>query len=194
MGGINSGRKRSVNRGAMEQFPSIDLRVLKRAGLIQFGECTYDTSYWQNQDLKALSVRILIDLSEQNDASIKIIRNVDGLERKEIITIECAPCPFGSHRCYFRCPINGERCEQLFFVDNVWASRKAHSLTYAVKSEDELSRARRKVRKLYRQVKGDSRYARPRGCNRMAKIKNLKMAKAEAHEIYRQRLFNMIEG
>ena len=38
MGGTNSGRKRSVHRGAVEQFPVIDMRVLKRAGLLQPGE------------------------------------------------------------------------------------------------------------------------------------------------------------
>jgi len=35
MGGINSGRRRSVYRGTVEQFPAIDLRVLKRAGLLR---------------------------------------------------------------------------------------------------------------------------------------------------------------
>jgi len=188
MGGIGSGQKRSIHQGSVEQFPSIDLRVLKRAGLITFGECTYDTLNWRNQDLKPLSVRIFIDLSDDNDASIKIIQNINGSERKTRISIECVPCPFGGNRCYFVCPINGGRCEQLFLVEDRWASRKAHRLTYAVKSEDELSRARRTVRKLHRQVDGDSRYARPRGQNRRHKVKQLKHAKSHAQELYQEKL------
>ncbi|MGP1354632.1 MAG: hypothetical protein ACTS1Z_15060 [Parasphingopyxis sp.] len=73
MGGINSGRKRSVHRGAVEQFPVIDMRVLKRAGLLKPDECTYDTLCWRNQDLEALEVRIFVDLSDQDDASIRIV-------------------------------------------------------------------------------------------------------------------------
>ena len=43
MSGINSGRRRTITSGAIEQFPSIALRVLKRAGLIRAGEYTYNT-------------------------------------------------------------------------------------------------------------------------------------------------------
>lgn len=184
MGGINSGRKRSVHRGAVEQFPVIDLRVLRRAGLLKPGECTYDTLRWRNQELEALEVRIFVDLSDADDASIRIAGDV----RNQRAAIECVPCPYGGHRCYFLCPLNGTRCEQLFLVDGIFASRKAHRLAYASQSEDDLSRARRKVRKLHRQVKGDARYARPRGRNRYAKVQKLKQVKCETHEIYRERL------
>lgn len=73
MGGINSGRPRSINRGAVEHYPAIDLRVLRRAGLLRAGECTYTTLCWRNQAPEALSVRIFIDLSDADDASMRII-------------------------------------------------------------------------------------------------------------------------
>jgi hypothetical protein len=184
MGGINSGRKRSVHRGAVEQFPVIDLCVLRRAGLQKPDECTYDTLSWRNQDLEVLEVRIFVDLSDADDASIRIAGDVPD----QRAAIECAPCPFGGHRCYFLCPLTGTRCEQLFLVNSIFASRKAHRLTYASQSEDELTRARRKVRKLHRQVKGDISYNRPRGRNRHAKVQDLKKAKRDADELYRVRL------
>lgn len=188
MGGINSGRRRSVHRGAVEQFPVIDLRVLRRAGLLKPGECTYDTLRWRNQDLEVLEVRILVDLSDADDASIRIVGDVPD----QRAAIECVPCPFGGQRCYFRCPLTGTRCEQLFLIDGIFASRTAHRLTYASQSEDGLSRARRKVRKLHRQVDGDSRYARPRGRNRCAKVQSLQQAKRDARERYYERLSVMV--
>ena len=184
MGGINSGRRRSVHRGAVEQFPVIDLRLLKCAGLLKPGECTYDTLCWRNQDLETLEVRIFVDLSDTSNASVRIAGDVPA----QRAAIECVPCPYGGYRCYFLCPLTGTRCEQLFLVGSTFASRKAHRLTYASQSEDDLSRARRKVRKLRRQVEGDTRYARPRGRNRCAKVQELKQAKCDAEDIYHARL------
>lgn len=188
MGDINSGRQRSVHRGAVERFPVIDLRVLTRARLLKPGECTYDTLRWRNQDLEALEVRIFVDLSEADDAAIRIAGNVP----EQRAAIECVPCPYGGYRCYFLCPLTGMRCEQLFLVQGIFASRKAHRLTYASQSEDDLSRARRKVRKLHRQLEGDTRYARPRGRNRYAKVQELKQAKCDAQSLYRDRLSTMV--
>ena len=184
MGGINSGRRRSVHRGAVEQFPVIDMRVLKRAGLLQPGECMYDTLRWRNQDLEMLEVRIFVDLSDADDASIRIAGNVSD----QRAPIECVPCTFGGQRFYFLCPLTGTRCEQLFLVDGIFASRKVHRLTYASQSEDELSRARRKVRKLHRQLKGDTRYTSRRGRRRYNKVQELRQTKHDVRELYRERL------
>src|SRR6185312_10904763 len=150
MGGVNSGRRRSIQRGAVEQYPAIDLRVLRRAGLLCAGQCTYTTLHWGNQAPEALSVRIFIDLSDTGDASMRIVTSEDHGAMADRTAIECVPCPYGGVRYYFLCPLIGVRCEQLFLADGIFASRKAHKLTYASQSEDELSRTRRKVRKLYR--------------------------------------------
>lgn len=193
MGGINSGRRRSVNRGAVEQHPCIDLRILRRAELLRAGECTYTTLHWGNQAPEALSVRIFIDLSDADDASMRIIRSGDRGAITKRVAIECVPCPYGGVRCYFLCPLTRVRCEQLFRVDGVFASRKAHRLTYASQSEDGLSRSRRKVRKLHRQVNGDFRYARPRGRKRWRAVQRLKGAKKEARLLYRERLKALVD-
>lgn len=190
MGGINSGRRRSVHRGAVEQFPVIDLRVLKRAGLLKPGECTYDTLRWRNQDLEAFEARIFVDLSDADDASIRIAGDV----LAQRAAIECVPCPYGGYRCYFLCPLTGARCEQLFLVDGMFASRKAHRLIYASQSEDDFTRARRKVRKLRRQVEGDIRYVRPRGRNRYGKVQELKQSKHNASELYREHLRAIVDN
>jgi hypothetical protein len=188
MGGANSGRRRSANRGAVEQYPAIDLRVLRRARLIIAGQCTYTTWHWGNQAPEALNVRIFIDLSDTGDASMRFVRSNDYGAMAERVAIECVPCPYGGLRCYFLCPLVGARCEQLFLVEGIFASRKAHKLTYASQSEDALSRARRKVRKLHRQVEGDFRYARPRGENRWLAVQSFNAAKRKARALYLNRL------
>jgi hypothetical protein len=143
---------------------------------------------WENQAPEALSARIFIDLSDTNDASMRIVRSEDYGAMAERVAIECVPCPYGGVRCYFLCPLSGVRCELLFWADGIFASRTAHKLTYASQSENELSRARRKVRKLHRQVEGDFRYARPRGRNRWRMVQGLKAAKTEARALYHDRL------
>ena len=126
MGGVNSGRRRSIHRGAVEQYAAIDLRVLRRAGLLSPGQCTYTTLHWRNQAPEALSARIFIDLSDAGDASMRIVRSKDHGAMAEPVAIECVPCPYGGVRCYFLCPLIGVRCEQLFLADRIFASRKAH--------------------------------------------------------------------
>lgn len=135
-----------------------------------------------------LEVRIFVDLSDADDASIRI----DGDVPNQRAAIECVSCPYGGYRYYFLCPLAGIRCEQLFLVDGIFASRKVHRLTYASQSEDELSRARRKMRKLHRQVEGNIRYARPRGRKRYVKVQSLKQAKRDARERYYERLSVMV--
>ena len=108
------------------------------------------------------------------------------------VAIECVASPYGGHRCYFLCPLTGTRCEQLFVADGIFASRKAYRLTYASQSEDVMTRARRKMRKLSRQVKGDARYARPRGVNRWRKMENLRAAESAVRFIHHERLKAMV--
>jgi hypothetical protein len=147
MGGINSGRRRTIHIGAVEHYPSIDLRILKRAGLLRGGECTYDTLSWRNQAPNAFQARILIDLSDTSYASIRIHNvdeNIGGIQRIGIVS---APCGLGGVRYYFVCPIGGNRCEILYLVDGKFASRKGHKLTFGSQSEGALTRARRRVRK-----------------------------------------------
>jgi hypothetical protein len=192
MGGINSGRRRSIHRGTVEQFPAIDLRILRRAGLLRPGECTYDTLRWQDQAPEALSSRIFIDLSDIGDASMRIISAGGAGTINQRVAIECVPCPYGGVRCYFLCPVNGIRCQQLFLADGQFASRKAHRLTYASQSEDDLSRIRRKAHRLRRRVEGDACHPRPRGRNRWHKMQQLRVAEFDARALYLDRLRGLV--
>jgi len=188
MGGTNSGRRRTVNRGAVEQFPALDLRILRRAGLMRSGECTYDTLTWRNQGPEALSVRIFIDLSDDRCASIRL----RGDAINQDIALAAVPSGFGGVRHHMLCPIVARPCEVLYLVDGKFASRQAHRLTYRSQSEDELGRARRKASKLHRRLKGDQLYARPRGNHRYKRVQQRTRAELEARMLYRARLVHAI--
>lgn len=150
------------------------------------------TLRWQNQAPEALSVRIFIDLSDTDDASIRIIVPVGTGTVDQRVAIECVPCPYGGVRCYFLCPIEGVRCQLLFLVGGIFASRRAHRLTYAAQSENDLSRVRRKANTLRRQVEGDARHPRTRGRNRWHKVQQLRAAEADARARYLDRLRGLI--
>jgi len=188
MGGMNSGRRRTVHRGAVEQYPALDLRILRRAGLMRPGECTYDTLTWRNQAPNALSVRIFIDLSDERQGSIRL--RGDAIIQN--ITLTAIPSGFGGMRHHMLCPIAARPCDVLYLVDGMFASRRAHRLTYRSQSEDELGRARRKASKLYRRLCGDLRYRRPRGPNRYEKVAQRKEAEQRAKMLYRERLTRAI--
>lgn len=190
MGGRNSGRRRTVHRGAVEQYPALDLRILRRAGLMRPGECTYDTLTWQNQVPEALSVRAFIDLSDDRRALIRL--RGDGITQD--IAIVATPSGFGGVRHHMLCPIAGRPCEVLYLVDGLFASRQAHRLTYRSQSEDELGRARRKAIKLHRRLEGDLRYRRPRGLNRYERVAQRKEAERKVGALYRERLANAISA
>jgi hypothetical protein len=190
MGGINSGRRRTVHRGAVEHYPALDLRILRRAGLMRPGECTYDTLTWRNQASRASSVRIFVDLSDDRHASVRL--GGDGIDQD--IELIATPSGFGGVRHHMICPINGARSEVLYLVDGIFASRQAHRLTYASQSQDELGRLRRKANKLHRRLEGDDRYARPRGRNRVKRVKQRKQAEIEARTLYRDRLARAISS
>jgi hypothetical protein len=161
---------------------------LKRAGLLKPGECTYDTLCWRNQDLKALEVRIFVDLSDANEASLRIAGDVNS----QWVAVDCLACPYGGYRCYLLCPLSGARCEQLFFVDGIFASRKAHNLTYVSQSLDELTRARRKARKLKKRLDGDC-FPRLRGKNKVEMQQKFECENRRIRSLYRNRLSPYVE-
>ena len=184
MGGPNSGRRRPVQYGNVEQFPALDLRILRRAGLMRPGECTYTRLTWRNQASSASSVRAFVDLSDDRHASIRL----RGDDIDQDIAIVVVPSGFGGVRYHMLCPIAGRLCEVLYLVDGTFGSRQAHRLTYASQSEDELGRARRRYGKLCRRLKGDMLYAKPRGSNRYERVTQRKEAEREARSLYRDRL------
>lgn len=77
--------------------------------------------------------------------------------------------------------------------DLSFVSREAQRLSYAVQGMNEVSRARRKTAKLRSRLCGSGGQPRPRGRNRIDKVRRLRQAEFEAKTLYLDRLRNLAD-
>ena len=189
MGGIGSGARRSTHIGNVEEMLALDIRALRRLGVVATGECIIDTVHWSTGGLRIASARLRVDLSEiERGGCMTIIGEMANDAIKQHVTIAMVPSQFGGHRCYFICPFSARRCEVLYYAGGRFASRHAHRLSYASQSMNDLSRARRKVAKLCSRLKGLAGFRRPRGRKRIKTAMRLDDAERAAVRIYFDRL------
>jgi hypothetical protein len=194
MGGIGSGARRSTHIGNVEEMLALDIRVLRRLGVVRPGECTCDTVQWSIGGLSASSVRICIDLSDvERGGVMAIIADLPDGAIKQHVAIEMLPSPFGGHRCYFICPFIARRCEVIYYAGGRFGSREAQRLSYAVQGMNEISRARRKTAKLRSRLSGSGDQPRPRGRNRIDTVLRLRQVEFEAKTLYLDRLRNLAD-
>jgi hypothetical protein len=193
MGGINSGRRPTTNVGTVEATPFLDIRSLRRLGLIHPGECTCDTLRWSNGAGIVAEARVSVDLSDVGSATIRIAAVIVATPLKQCIAIEAIDCHFGGHRFYFLCPLEGHRCEVLYFVNGTFASRKAHRLSYTVQRMGELSRVRHRRRKLDDRLDGRGLLPRPRGRHRYALVQRLRKTKKQERRLFADGLRRIVE-
>lgn len=189
MGGVGSGAHRTANTGDVEDMLALDIRALKRLGLIRLGECVIDMICWSIGGPSALRARLRIDLSDiDRGGTLRIAAEHPNGTTTQNIMIDAVPSSLGGHRCYFICPVTNSRCEILYLCGERFASRAAHRLSYAVQNMTDLSRARQKAARLRRRLRGDGMLARPRGRRRIEIATRLEGAKRKARGIYLQRL------
>jgi hypothetical protein len=194
VGGIGSGARRSTHIGNVEQMLALDIRVLRRLGVVRPGECTCDTVHWSIGGLSTASARLRIDLGDiERGGGMTITGDMPDGGVKQHVTIEMVPSPFGGHRCYFICPVTGHRCEVIYYAGGRFASRTAQRLSYAVQGMDEVSRARRKAAKLRSRLCGSGGQPRPRGRNRIDTVIRLREAEYEAKTLYLDRLRSLAD-
>jgi hypothetical protein len=189
MGGIGSGARRSTHIGNVEETLELDIRKLRRLGVIAPGECIIDTLHWSIGGLRTANVRLRVDLSDIERGGIMAISGDmpdGGINQR--VAIEMVPSPFGGHRCYFMCPFAARRCEVLYYVEGRFGSREAQRLSYAVQGMNEVSRARRKASKLRSRLCGSGGQPRPRGRNRIDTVGRFRQAEYEAKTLYLDRL------
>jgi hypothetical protein len=189
MGGIGSGARRSTHIGNVEEMLALDIRTLRRLGVVAPGECVIDTLHWSIGGLSTPNARLRVDLSNIERGGVITISGemTDGAISQHV-GIEMVPSSFGGHRCYFICPSTARRCEVLYYAGGRFGSREAQRLSYAVQSMDEVSRARRKTAKLRSRLCGSGGKPRPRGCNRIDMVSRLRQAEHEAQALYLNRL------
>lgn len=194
MGGIGSGARRSTNIGNIEEMLALDIRALRRLGVIAPGECIIDTLHWSIGALRAASARLRIDLSDiEGGGVMTIIGDMTDIAINQHVAIEMVPSTFGGHRCYFICPFTARRCEVLYYAGDRFGSREAQCLSYAVQGMNEVSRARRKTSKLRSRLFGSGSQPRPRGRNRIDMVGRLRKAEFKAMTLYLDRLRDLTD-
>lgn len=131
MGGIGSGARRSTRIGDVENALTLDIRVLRRLGVVRAGECVCEAVHWSFDGMSTPSARLRIDLSDiERGGTMTIIGEMrDGTIRQRI-AIDAVPSAFGGWRCYFICPVTARRCEILYYAGGRFASREAQRLSY----------------------------------------------------------------
>ena len=189
MGGIGSGAHRSTHIGNVEDTLTLDIRVLRRLGVVRAGECVCDTVHWSIDGLSASSARLRVDLSDiERGGTMSLTGDMPDGAIKQRIAIEAVPSSLGGWRCYFLCPVTARRCEVLYYARGRFASRDAQKLSYAVQSMTDLSRARHKAARLRSRLCGSGNLPRPRGPNRINVVGRLRDAEREAKTLYLDRL------
>jgi hypothetical protein len=189
MGGTGSGARRSTHIGNVEEMLTLDLRALRRLGVVAPGECVIDTLHWSIGGLRTASARLRIDLSDiERGGAMTITGDMPDGPINQHVAIEMVPSPFGGHRCYFICPFTTRRCEVLYYARGRFGSREAQRLSYAVQGMNDFSRARLKAAKLRSRLCGSSDQPRPRGRNRIDMVSRLRLAECEAQALYLERL------
>ena len=194
MGGIGSGARRSTNIGDVEDVLALDIRTLRRLGVVRAGECVCDTVYWSIGGPSAFSARLRVDLSDiERGGRMMVTGDVPDGTIKQHVAIEGVPSSLGGWRCYFICPMTARRCEVLYYAGGRFASRDAQRLSYAVQGMNDLSRARHKAVKLRSRLRGSGNLPRPRGPHRIDIVERLLGAEYEAKTLYLDRLRNMAD-
>ena len=189
MGGVGSGAKRSTHIGNAEDVLMLDIRQLRRLGVIRTGECICDSVHWSIGGLSIANARLRIDLSDiERGGTMTVFGDMADGVIKQHVAIEMVPSPYGGRRCYFVCPITGQRCEAIYYAGGRFGSREAQRLRYSVQSMDVLSRSRRKAAKLRSRLCGAGGQPRPRGRNRIDTVTRLHEAEYEAKALYLDRL------
>lgn len=194
MGGVGSGARRSSNIGNIEDAIALDIRALRRLGVVTPGTCMIDTVHWRIGALRAPSVRLRVDLSDiERGGDMMVTGDMSDGAVNQRIAIDAVPAPMGGHRCYFICPVTGDRAEILYYAHGRFASRKAQGLSYAVQSMDPFAAVRRKAAKLRRRMTGGEGVPRSRGRNRYIIACRVEEAEAMAKYLYCERLAGAVD-
>src|SRR3546814_17640310 len=105
MGGIGSGARRSTHIGNVEEMLALDIRILRRLGVVRTGECTCDTVQWSIDGLSALSPRLRVDLSDiERGGGMTIIGPMPDSALHPRVALEMVPSPLSGRHCYFSHP------------------------------------------------------------------------------------------
>lgn len=161
MGGSNSGRYRTRNRGTVDAACRVDLRFLRKQGALKEGFTASGTLRWARRGKPSGSMGYTV-VMDPDDRRLILSYSTNGEARTVNVQLEAVPMRFGGFHYYALCPQTLRRCQVLPVVGGVVACRQAHRLTYASQSMDRLDRARERMDRSEKRLREKPRRGRNR--------------------------------
>ena len=144
MGGIGSGRHLQFGADTTDNYRSIDIRWLRREGLLESGISRRIT--WARGGEVTGSINIL---SEPGHVILNYSQRVRGGEwqpRRYPVYLDTTPCNMGGDRHWFLCPARGcGRRVAILYSGDIFACRHCLQLAYPSQREKPGDRAARKA-------------------------------------------------
>jgi hypothetical protein len=157
-------------RPTVESGITLDIRHLKRDGLLQPGKRSGSWQWrWVNTGQPTAHVEYEAETEEEaGSLHIASVTRFDPLGRPtrtqgQTIQLVTTVPPLGGRRWWFLCPSTGRRVMKLHlpYGAQVFASRQAYRLGYAVQRESPRDKAYRRARKARHRIGGGDNLAAP---------------------------------
>ena len=132
-GGSRLGSGRPGYKVKGEQLQRLDIRVLRKRGLLWVGGT--NTWSWSRGDENAGSIRFTV-----NESSVRLIYSVGGVDASQTIWTTTTPCAYGGSRRWYVCPVCSGRCEVLYQRSGRFACRSCQRVSYTSQSGSEHDR------------------------------------------------------
>jgi len=148
MGGRGSGRRVQLEANTTDDYLALDVRWLKREGVLDSGFPCRMT--WKRGD------RVTGSLDIRSEPGRVILehrhRDRDGGESQGLsypVQLTTTPCHMGGERHWFLCPAQGcGRRVAILYGGSVFACRHCHRLTYPSQSETPWERSARRANRI----------------------------------------------
>lgn len=144
MGGIGSGRRWQFGADTTEDYRSIDIRWLKREGLLKPGVSRSITwsrggEWVASINIQAATDRIFLDYKSREHGG-------EWQTHRYPVHIETTPCHLGGVRHWFLCPARGcGRRVAILYGGSIFACRHCYQLAYPSQRERAGDRAARRA-------------------------------------------------
>ena len=144
MGGIGSGRRGRFGADTTEGYRSIDVRWLKREGLLSSGVSGSIT--WSRRGevtgsikVRSESGRVILDYRHRSGCT-------EWQDESYPVNLDTTPCHMGGERRWFLCPARGcGRRVAILYCGGIFACRHCYQLAYPSQREDFSDRAGRRA-------------------------------------------------
>jgi hypothetical protein len=164
MGGLGSGRGSYASTGTVEQARRIDIRYMRKRGLLRPG--VNGTLNWNRGGTPTGEISFTAS-NQSLELRYRVQEHGGDWENiNQTIQLALTPCLYGGHRKWLVCPHCTRRVAVLCFASKLFYCRTCCRLAYGSQREDKLGRMARTRDKLAQRIFEDDSYTRKKGMHR----------------------------